>query len=269
MKRFALLLASVAFAGPAFAADVVYDEPTPPVIEIAPAYTFTGLYVGGQAGVAFGNDSSGFDFNNDDGVFGDDFFDNGNGDNGAGFIGGVHVGYDYQFSNNVLIGAIADINYIDADTSSFYRFNDGVGGVGGFGVDRDINFVGSVRGKLGYVFDRFAVYGTGGLAYADTDTDTDNDFDASNFASLAALGGNYDVDVNTDDDDVGYTVGGGVDYLVSPNFSVGLEYLYTDLGKSKVDVTYSNDSFEETFKTSSDQDLDFHTVWAKASFRFN
>ena len=75
--------------------------------------------------------------------------------------------------------------------------------------------------------------------------------------------------VDSNSDDVGYAVGAGVDYLVTPNLSLGLEYLYTDLGKTDTKVTYTNGITRASFNADSSSDLDFHTVWAKASFRFN
>lgn len=77
--------------------------------------------------------------------------------------------------------------------------------------------------------------------------------------------------MSEDTDDVGYSVGAGVDYLVTQNFSLGVEYLYTDLGDSKLDVAYTpaGGGATDVLSTSSSTDLDFHTVWAKASFRFN
>lgn len=121
MNRFALLLASTAFVTPALAADVVYEEPAAPVVALAPAYSWTGFYIGGQAGVAFNRDAGDVRYTPGTGVFSSTAFTGGS-DNSddAAFIGGVHVGYDYQI-NNFIVGAVADINYIDASTTSTYR----------------------------------------------------------------------------------------------------------------------------------------------------
>lgn len=259
MNRFALLLASTAFVTPALAADVVYEEPAAPVVALAPAYSWTGFYIGGQAGVAFNRDAGDVRYTPGTGVFSSTAFTGGS-DNSddAAFIGGVHVGYDYQI-NNFIVGAVADINYIDASTTSTYRL-----GTDTFGLSSDINFVGTVRAKAGITADRFAVYATGGLAYADTET---------KFFAPGTLTGNlagFTPTVDSNSDDVGYAVGAGVDYLVTPNLSLGLEYLYTDLGKTDTTVTYRNAAgVQQPFTATSNDDLDFHTVWAKASFRFN
>ncbi|MCM2503953.1 outer membrane beta-barrel protein [Aureimonas altamirensis] len=259
MNRFALLLASAAFVTPAVAADVIYEEPAPaPVVAYEPAFTWTGFYVGGQAGVAFNRDS---------GLFSTDSSFIGSSDDGeASFIGGGHVGYDYQMGN-FLIGAVADLSYIDASTASSYTLP---GSAVVYGAQQDIDYVGTVRAKLGYAADRIAVYATGGLAYGDTS----NNYLGSSTATLSVGGAApalYNVSVEEDTDDVGYSVGAGVEYLVTQNFSFGVEYLYTDLGDSKLDVTYTPvaGGTAGSVTTTSSSDLDFHTVWAKASFRFN
>ncbi|MCQ8780846.1 outer membrane protein [Mangrovibrevibacter kandeliae] len=247
MNRFALLLASTAFVTPALAADVVYDEPPAPSVEmVAPASPmWSGFYVGGQAGVAFnGDNSNNFDFGGA-GVVDDAF---GGGDD-AGFIGGVHAGYDYQI-NNFVIGAVVDANYIDAERNQGFT----TGGAT-YNTQQEIDFLGTARLRAGVAFSNLLVYGTGGLAYASLDT-KHSDVPAG-------------ADVHDDDNDFGYAVGGGIDYLVTPNISIGAEYLYTNLGSNKVEFEDLPGTGGATVDARSDDDFDFHTVWAKASYRFN
>jgi outer membrane immunogenic protein len=261
MKRFALLLASVAFVTPALAADVIYEEPPAPapVVEVA-QYNWSGFYVGAQAGVAFNRDSGAFSS--------DSTFTGGNEDGETGFIGGGHVGYDYQFANNFVLGAVADLNYIDASSNaSFDLASAAPDGTSTFGVDSDINYVGTVRAKAGYAMDRFMVYATGGLAYADIDDKRRGD--GTFVAPVAAGGASYAVSSSTDSDDVGYAVGAGFDVLATQNVSFGLEYLYTDLGKSRTTVNFDNLGAGADFSATSRSDLDYHSVMAKASYRFN
>ncbi|MEF2073173.1 outer membrane protein [Consotaella aegiceratis] len=234
MKRFALLLASTAFVTPALAADVVYEEPPAPapVYEAAPAYTWSGFYVGGQLGGAFGGDV--YDRDDDD----------------AGFIGGIHAGYDYQMDNFVF-GGLVDLNFMDAQSTALY--SDGAGSVAADSYR--IKEMGTARLKAGYAMDRFMVYGTGGLAWANID-------DSTGLNATAEAAG---YSASNDSDNFGYAVGGGLDYLATPNVSVGVEYLYTNLGEHDFDV--DSPTGTDDFSTSSD--LDFHTVWAKASYHFN
>ena len=265
MKRLALLLAASAFVTPALAADVVYNEPPAPapmVIEpIAQTKTWTGLYIGGQAGVAFGNSSNGANFDpGNNGLFGGG--SSGSDDNNAGFVGGGHIGYDYQLPNNIVVGAVADINYIDAQTNRTYTTNGG----STFASSSDVNYLGTVRGRVGYAFDSVLLYGSGGLAYAGVDN---NSVMPSNAVGSQFAG--YTFKDEGDDADIGYSVGGGVDVLATQNISFGVEYLYTNLGKNEQSITGTN-AFGNKVSFSSDSnndDLDFHTVMAKASYRFN
>ena len=263
MKRLALLLATSAFVTPALAADVVYNEPPAPapmVIEpISQTKSWTGLYIGGQAGVAFGNSSDGAVFNSDDGTGGTGIF-NGD-DSNTGFVGGGHIGYDYQLPNNIVVGAVADINYIDAQTNRSYTTNGG----STFGSSSDINYLGTVRGRVGYAFDSVLLYGSGGLAYAGVDNNSVSSPTGGEFAT-------YRFDNDGDDADIGYSVGAGVDVLATQNISFGVEYLYTNLGSNDQSITgtdrVTGNKVSFTNESNGD-DLDFHTVWAKASYRFN
>lgn len=260
MNRFAFLLASTAFVSPALAADVIYEEPMAPapVVAFDPAFTWTGFYVGGQAGVAFTSDSGPFSSTGSSFVGGGE-------DGDTAFIGGVHVGYDHQI-NNLIVGVVADINYIDAESFTSFTLPNSTGGLSTFGSVQEIDYVGTVRGKVGYAADRLAIYATGGLAYADVS----NSFSGGG-TFRNGQGQLFNVGVSEDSDDIGYAVGGGVDYLVTQNLSLGVEYLYTDLGSSDLDVSYTPVTAGQgtSFSSSSNTDLDFHTVWAKASFRFN
>lgn len=71
------------------------------------------------------------------------------------------------------------------------------------------------------------------------------------------------------DGDFGYTVGAGVATKVTQRISLGLEYLYTDLGDNDFQATLTGGPFGAgTIGTGSDNRFDFHTVQLKASFHF-
>lgn len=265
MKRFALLLASVAFVTPALAADVVYEEPPAPQAFIEPpASGWSGFYVGGQAGLAFGGGDNKFristDFPNDVVIR--------HHDDDTGFTGGGHVGYDYQMGN-FIVGAVADLNYLDHSPSSSYTLADPSADGATYKSGADVKYFGTVRGKAGVATDQFALYATGGLAYGKVDANASG---SRTFTSVS--GTDYDVSSDSDHGSIGYSVGAGVDFLATENVSFGLEYLYTDLGSSKtkreftaVGATAAADP--DTFSTRTKTDADFHTVMAKASYRFH
>lgn len=266
MKRFALLLASTTlFAAPAFAADVTYEEPPAPEAFVeAPAYGWSGFYVGGQAGVGFGGDDGDVSVS---GAFPNDIVTRG--DNGdASFTGGGQVGYDYQMGN-FIVGAVADFNYIDRDAETSVTLADPTADGATFGSKTDVKAFGTLRAKAGVANERVAVYATGGLAYADVDTKSRG---PGTFTSVAGTG--YDVSTKSDSDKLGYSVGAGVDVLATENVSFGLEYLYTDVGESKTRTEFNAVGAAAagdpaSFSTRSKTDVDFHTVMAKAAYRFH
>jgi len=139
-------------ASAASAADLpVRTAPAP--IPVVPIFTWTGFYVGVNAGV-------GWNTNSDSNVFlpGVGFVSSGGDD--AVFVGGGQIGYNYQVGSFV-IGAEADIQWADVSSSSniFFPFDDS-------GND----WFGTVRARAGVAVDRWLIYATGGLAYSDNTT---------------------------------------------------------------------------------------------------
>ncbi|MGO4704147.1 outer membrane protein, partial [Microvirga sp. 2MCAF38] len=154
MKK--ILLSSVAllgFTAGALAADLPSRRAPAPIIPVIPAFTWTGFYVGVNAG--FGWNSS-----NDDNVFVPGVGFVGNGGSNGGFVGGGQIGYNYQVGQFV-IGAETDLQYADLG----HRNNDVFVGTFGFNNKSSDNYFGTVRVRAGYAFDRALIYATGGFAY--------------------------------------------------------------------------------------------------------
>jgi outer membrane immunogenic protein len=156
MKK--ILLASVAlfgFAGAASAADLpIRSAPPAPIIAAVPVFTWTGFYVGVNAGYGWVSDDRIVDP-----VFG--FV---GGDDEGGFVGGGQIGYNYQIGSFV-VGLETDIQYADLGTR--YRFN---AAIPGYEEDDSDDWFGTVRARAGVAFDRALIYATGGFAYADDAT---------------------------------------------------------------------------------------------------
>ena len=74
-------------------------------------------------------------------------------------------------------------------------------------------WLGSVRGRLGYAFDNWLLFGTGGWAF--TNIRHTNDFGAGD---------------SFDNNRSGWTVGGGIEYALTPNWTTRLDYRYFDFG---------------------------------------
>lgn len=123
------------------------------------------------------------------------------GGNTNGFIGGVQAGYNFQVSPSVVFGAETDISYTSADEKR-----------GGAKFSAD--YLGTIRTRLGYSLDRVMFYATAGLAYGG--------------GELSAGG------LTNDQSHWGWTIGAGVETMLTRNISAKLEYLYVDLN----DQTY-------------------------------
>lgn len=133
-----LALAMALVTGSAHAADLPSRKASP-LYAPPPAFTWTGLYAGLNAGYGFAQQS---DFN--------------------GFAGGGQVGYNYQFTPLFVAGLETDFQGADISTR-----NGGFNG-GFFGSQRTkVEWFGTVRGRAGIalVNSQFLVYGTGGFAY--------------------------------------------------------------------------------------------------------
>ena len=125
-----------------------------------------------------------------------------------GGLGGLHAGYNWQLGQ-VVLGLEGDA---EGGRLSGH-FGEAIpGGIGT--VHDNLDFDASVRGKLGWSFGRIEPYATGGVAFGDVHT-------GYNYAGATASSGGIRI---------GWTAGGGLNYALTPNWSIGAEYRYTDLG---------------------------------------
>lgn len=158
-------LALTASAGMAFAADLPTYTPPPAsqVYNPAPAFSWTGPYLGLTGGYGWGSSS--------------------------GLKGGGYAGYNFQINPNWVVGVEGDL------MASGQRTN---------------HWDSSVRGRLGYAYDRYLFYGTGGVAFGDI---------RNNGSSKTRTG---------------WTLGAGVEAALTNNMTARVEYRYTDLGSTTV-----------------------------------
>src|ERR1700761_1972172 len=198
MKK--ILLSAAAFvvcAAPAFAADVpARPYPKAPVYKAPEAiYNWTGFYIGGHIGGAFPG-SNNLESSN------------------ARFMGGVQGGFDYEFSNNWVIGAEAQYSWLTGNSGG------GVAFPGGTIATANSDQLGSVTGRLGYAFGPTLLYAKGGYAWRDND-------------NLGVTTAGIPVAfTNTGDRRDGYTVGAGIEYMFTPNWSIKGEYQYYNFGST-------------------------------------
>ena len=203
----ALLLVGSAQAADMAAHPVYKAQP------VAPVWSWTGFYVGGTLGGVWSRNTVGDDptaTNPFLGTFGLTGIDN----NSAGVIGGLEAGYNWQLANWVL-GIEADISFSSLNQST-------VGAAATTDVYQSrLDWLSTVRGRVGYAFDRWLVYGTGGAAIADL-KDT---YTSPTFAFVAAPSATT----------WGWTAGGGVEYAVADHWTVKAEYLHVGFGNRTVD----------------------------------
>ena len=218
-------------ASGALAADLGgYGAPPP-----APSLTrfdFTGRYAGIQAGYSrFGNDVSSiwgsvggpterFTYNAD------------------GAIGGVHLGANWQ-ERNWLFG-------IETDFEAAGIAGTGKGDYGAL-HETSINWLGSLRGRLGLVSGSTLFYVTGGMAYGNVHVEQLTPTSLGPYSS-------------GDEWKIGWTAGGGIEHAISSRVSLKLEYRYTDLGQMSV--------YNPTLMMKEVNDLTSHAVRAGMSFKF-
>jgi outer membrane immunogenic protein len=196
MKKF--LLATVALVAlgatvPALAADLAarpYTKAPPAYAQ--PVYNWTGFYIGGHVGGAFGGSDS---------LAGDD----------GRFLGGVQGGFDYQFAPTWVLGIEAQYSWLGSDDN---RRVFPLGTV----VTSNSDQLGSVTGRLGYTWGPALLYAKGGYAWRDR-----------NNISVTVGGVPAAFTTNGNDRD-GYTVGGGLEYMFAPNWSAKVEYQYYNFG---------------------------------------
>ena len=214
LTAFGAAVAVLGLATAASAADLPARTYTkaPPMVA---TYNWTGFYVGVNAGGAW---TSG-----------------GAGDN-SGFVGGGQIGYNWQAVGSPLVlGLEADIQGTSLKSST-----DLGGGVTG---EAKVPAFGTVRGRIGYAWDRFMVYGTGGWAYSKTE------------ATITGPGGSLSDNKWAS----GYTLGGGLEWAFAGPWSLKAEYLYV---KAKsVDLTLAGTTF-------STGDYHYNVVRAGLNYRF-
>jgi outer membrane immunogenic protein len=229
MKRILLTAAfSAVLFSSAHAADAIVEQA--PELPVA-AYNWSGAYIGvfggittgdyGYEAAAAGGPAASFDVS------------------GSGALGGVQLGYDYQ-TGPWVFGAVADIAFTNHEAS----LSGSIPGVGNASAESELKYLGTVRARAGYAFDRALFYGHGGFAYGKTEQDVVLD-------GVSVFSG--------DKSRTGFVVGAGVEYAITDRISFQTEYSYVDLGK--------DDIFNQGGLTVR-EDVSFHAIKAAVNFRF-
>jgi outer membrane immunogenic protein len=237
--------AALSFVAPAVAADLPTLKDAPAFSPPAQIFSWTGIYAGVNAGVSGGNFTNNFDY------YGAYYYTQGA--RSSGFSGGGQIGFNYQFANNIVLGFETDFQGSTLK-GTYYDRGDVYGYVNE--ADAKVDWWGTARGRIGYAFGNILPYATGGFAYGRLTNDCHIN------QLLACSYGNYSWSSMR----TGWTAGGGLEYALTHNLTVKVEYLYTDLGswhsEDPHDVTYFPGLYQ-TVKTN------FQTVRAGLNYKFD
>ena len=198
----------------ASAADIrpVRKAPPPPAPIV---YSWSGIYIGGHIGHGWARWSSrtepgpqptvglpGRNFDSDP----------------RGWVGGAQLGFNWQLAPNWVVGVEADISWADANVSDNAPITTTAGvvvaGSNQF-TTRDLKWLSTVRGRIGYAWDRVLLYVTGGVAWGKATY-------SANYATVAVA---YPI-APFSQTKTGYVLGGGLEYAVTSYLTIRGEYLH-------------------------------------------
>jgi len=210
VKNVPLLLSfalfAVAFGDAAKAADVPIRMPTK-APGVPPPYDWTGPYVGGHVGYSRGTAQVTLT-DPDPTQFGQRL---------GSLTGGLQVGYNFLLPSRFLLGIEVDAsfpNYLAADDVAWFRTT----------ADTDtaekIDYMASVRGRVGYAFDHLLIYATGGFAWSQ-----------GRFLQSPGVIDDPDKALRTH---TGWVLGAGAERVIAPGWTARLEYLYRNFGFADV-----------------------------------
>lgn len=245
MKKYigGLAIAASLFSSTAFAADVVAPE-------VIPVFSWTGAYIGLNAGFGGGKAKHPFDVSVDSEVGWISIANGALDFTSSGFLGGIQAGYNWQMDQWVL-GVETDFqgSGIKGEGSVSLDIN------GGPSIDAKVgtklDWYGTLRARAGVLAtDRFLVYATGGLAYGRTKSYIDTDLGFSESRSKTKAG---------------WTIGAGAEYAITDNVTFKTEYLYTDLGKSNL---FDGEFGDFGIAARLDRKFNFHTVRVGINYKF-
>jgi outer membrane immunogenic protein len=249
LKRLSLGASAIALAisaGPALASDLPSSREPPPLppepapyFAPAPVSNWTGFYVGLNAGGTFGGDNNiyvaagALSSNVDAAALSATGSGTGDG-NFGGFIGGGEIGRNWQLAPTIVAGVETDIQGVagDGGGSSFASAAPGVlvpghTFLGSVAVSRSLNYLGTLRGRVGYLATpSLLLYATGGLAYGGTSLSSS--FLGTESKGAGVVVGESYSGVASSSSQVGWTAGGGREGMFARNWSAKVEYLYYD-----------------------------------------
>jgi outer membrane immunogenic protein len=252
MKKFALTaLALLGLTDLSLAADLPVKAPP----MAAPVFTWTGFYVGGNAGWGWGQSVS-------TAFIGDLAFPTGtvfNEIHSSGFLGGAQAGFNYQTAYNLVVGVEGEWDWTNISGTETT-----ISSVPGF-VGRSSTTTGRIKdiadltGRVGFAAGNWLFYGKGGVALDQTSS--------SGFA-LTPTGTLVDTHTSSTDRS-GWIAGAGIEWGFAPGWSAKIEYEHFDLGTTQIGISHiaaATGAFTQTFVNSTEK---IDVVKGGINYRFN
>jgi outer membrane immunogenic protein len=229
--------------------------------EVGAASKWTGFYVGGSAGVGFGGDSKSVDLD----AF--NYFkptpipgEVTNVGTDSAFIGGGQIGYNHAISTRWVVGIEADISSFDfkaAETPASSKKDWGSDTL----VSVEMDWLATVRARLGFAVDQWLIYGTGGLAFSN------GEYRNHDFCNTGPCGtGLMDAkgDMGT-----GWTVGGGLALALASNWTASAEYLFVRFdGKEYSGTAFNQENIATNEFRFSASPADFNIIRVGLNYQF-
>jgi outer membrane immunogenic protein len=218
-------LAALLTAGAAQAADL----PAPITKAAAvPLHDWTGFYVGGHLGGGLSGDWNGT--TRQEPVSPVAQWDLSFGQSASGFSGGAQLGANWHIAPRLVLGIEADLSWANLHGEARISPVPTTGGTaaGTFALmRRDVDWIGTLRGRVGHAWDRWLVFASGGFAFGQVSFAGDVNFTALGGAAFP---------VSQRKTQLGWTVGGGIEHALPGNWTVRGEYLYYALGAADVNA---------------------------------
>ena len=256
----------------------------------ATSATWTGIEVGAQAGYGFDGGRSAvvptFTPNAAGATLNENFvagkalrFDSLAGPGPDGIVGGAYVGYLYQIPNShFVLGVEADFNASGVSNKATTDLSAGGTAITigdsalAVSTSQSLQWYGTVVGKAGIATGPVLFYATGGLAYGEVVDAISGSFSVTTGSGDTAKTTTYSSGLKNSGVDIGWTVGGGVEYKASNAWSFGVDYKYIDLGSKSISGLVYNPI--ETPKTAIGSSATtsfagtFDVVMARATYHF-
>ena len=196
-------------------------------------WNWTGFYVGGNVGAAWARSSI---VNDPTSAF--PWLNGSTSNDRTGVIGGLQGGYNWQWAGLVL-GIEGDLSFASVDRSVAAANVAGPGFEDSFRSRLD--WLATIRGRLGWAVDRALIYGTGGVAFAGLKDEL--------VSPPPTLGG---FTASTDSSVTGWAAGGGLEYAFTGHWTAKAEYLHVDFGNRTATVGSPTPGYAFKFKDSLD-----------------